>query len=102
MRPGRPSRGGRMDLRASLSRTSRGLHRSRRWQAGGLIPPERVALARDLACAKRSRTLQLSRQCLIVERPTGGRTMQLGFVSAILPDLTLDEVLAFAADEGFG
>ena len=27
--------------------------------------------------------------------------MQLGFVSAILPDLTLDEVLAFAADEGF-
>jgi sugar phosphate isomerase/epimerase len=28
--------------------------------------------------------------------------MQLGFVSAILPDLTLDEVLAFAADEGFG
>src|SRR5207249_3159055 len=28
--------------------------------------------------------------------------MQLGFVSAILPDLTLEEVLAFAADEGFG
>ena len=28
--------------------------------------------------------------------------MQLGFVSAILPDLTLDEVFAFAADEGFG
>jgi sugar phosphate isomerase/epimerase len=27
--------------------------------------------------------------------------MQLGFVSAILPDLTLDEVFAFAADEGF-
>src|ERR1700680_3770549 len=27
--------------------------------------------------------------------------MQLGFVSAILPDLTLAEVLAFAADEGF-
>jgi sugar phosphate isomerase/epimerase len=27
--------------------------------------------------------------------------MQLGFVSAILPDLSLDEVLAFAADEGF-
>lgn len=27
--------------------------------------------------------------------------MQLGFVSAILPDLTLDNVLAFAADEGF-
>jgi sugar phosphate isomerase/epimerase len=27
--------------------------------------------------------------------------MQLGFVSAILPDLTLEEVLAFAADEGF-
>lgn len=27
--------------------------------------------------------------------------MQLGFVSAILPELTLDEVLAFAADEGF-
>jgi sugar phosphate isomerase/epimerase len=27
--------------------------------------------------------------------------MQLGFVSAILPDLNLDEVLAFAADEGF-
>ncbi|HVK11818.1 MAG TPA: sugar phosphate isomerase/epimerase [Gemmataceae bacterium] len=27
--------------------------------------------------------------------------MRLGFVSAILPDLTLDEVLAFAADEGF-
>jgi sugar phosphate isomerase/epimerase len=27
--------------------------------------------------------------------------MQLGFVSAIFPDLTLDEVLAFAADEGF-
>jgi sugar phosphate isomerase/epimerase len=27
--------------------------------------------------------------------------MQLGFVSAILPDLALDEVLAFAADEGF-
>ena len=28
--------------------------------------------------------------------------MQLGFVSAILPDLTLDEVFAFAAGEGFG
>src|SRR5436305_473406 len=27
--------------------------------------------------------------------------MQLGFVSAILPDLNLDEVLAFASDEGF-
>ena len=27
--------------------------------------------------------------------------MQLGFVSAILGDLTLEEVLAFAADEGF-
>ena len=27
--------------------------------------------------------------------------MQLGFVSAIFPDLTLDEVFAFAADEGF-
>src|SRR5947209_4429551 len=28
--------------------------------------------------------------------------MQLGFVSAILGDLSLEEVLAFAADEGFG
>jgi sugar phosphate isomerase/epimerase len=28
--------------------------------------------------------------------------MQLGFVSAILGDLSLDEVLAFAAEEGFG
>ena len=28
--------------------------------------------------------------------------MQLGFVSAILPELTLEEVLAFAADEEFG
>src|SRR5436189_2371112 len=28
--------------------------------------------------------------------------MQLGFVSAILADLTLEEVFAFAADEGFG
>ena len=27
--------------------------------------------------------------------------MQLGFVSAILGDRTLEEVLAFAADEGF-
>ena len=27
--------------------------------------------------------------------------MQLGFVSAILPDLSLEEVLAFAADEGY-
>jgi sugar phosphate isomerase/epimerase len=27
--------------------------------------------------------------------------MQLGFVSAILPDLSLEEVFAFAADEGF-
>src|SRR5436190_8211199 len=27
--------------------------------------------------------------------------MQLGFVSAILPDLTLEEVFAFASDEGF-
>jgi sugar phosphate isomerase/epimerase len=27
--------------------------------------------------------------------------MQLGFVSAILPDLALEEVLAFASDEGF-
>src|SRR3954462_4497419 len=27
--------------------------------------------------------------------------MQLGFVSAILPEFTLSEVLAFAADEGF-
>jgi sugar phosphate isomerase/epimerase len=28
--------------------------------------------------------------------------MQLGFVSAILPEFTLEEVFAFAADEGFG
>ena len=28
--------------------------------------------------------------------------MQLGFVSAIFGDLTLEEVFAFAADEGFG
>ena len=28
--------------------------------------------------------------------------MQLGFVSAILGDLGLEDVLAFAADEGFG
>src|SRR5436190_22592517 len=28
--------------------------------------------------------------------------MQLGFVCAILPDLTIEEVFAFAADEGFG
>ena len=28
--------------------------------------------------------------------------MKLGFVSAILPELTLEEVLAFAAGEGFG
>jgi sugar phosphate isomerase/epimerase len=28
--------------------------------------------------------------------------MKLGFVSAILPDLTLEQVLAFARDEGFG
>ena len=27
--------------------------------------------------------------------------MQIGFVSAILHDLTLEEVLAFASDEGF-
>ena len=27
--------------------------------------------------------------------------MQLGFVSAILPDFTLDEVISFASDEGF-
>src|SRR5215470_11815271 len=28
-------------------------------------------------------------------------SMQLGFVSALFPDFTLDEVFAFAADEGF-
>src|SRR5438132_14434262 len=28
--------------------------------------------------------------------------MQLGFVSAIFPDLSLEEVVAFAAEEGFG
>src|SRR5262249_48357561 len=28
--------------------------------------------------------------------------MQLGFVSAILHDLSLEEILAFASDEGFG
>src|SRR3954466_10326894 len=28
--------------------------------------------------------------------------MQLGFVSAILPELSLEEVLRFARDEGFG
>jgi hypothetical protein len=27
--------------------------------------------------------------------------MQLGFVSAILPDLALEQLLAFAGDEGF-
>src|SRR5437773_8991856 len=35
----------------------------------------------------------------------GGRhkekSMQLGFVSAILPDMRLEELLAFAGDEGF-
>src|SRR5262249_55114963 len=30
-----------------------------------------------------------------------GHAMQLGFVSAILPDLSLEEVFAFAADEKF-
>src|SRR5207248_10600555 len=33
--------------------------------------------------------------------PMRGADMQLGFVSAILGDRTLEEVLAFAADEGF-
>jgi hypothetical protein len=28
--------------------------------------------------------------------------MQLGFVSAIMPELTLEEILSFAATEGFG
>ncbi|RLS42957.1 MAG: sugar phosphate isomerase/epimerase, partial [Planctomycetota bacterium] len=28
--------------------------------------------------------------------------MQLGFVSAVFPELSLDAVLAFAAAEGFG
>ncbi len=28
--------------------------------------------------------------------------MQLGFVSAILPEFSVEEVFAFAADEGFG
>ena len=28
--------------------------------------------------------------------------MKLGFVSAILPDLTLEEVVAFAAETGYG
>src|SRR5262245_30095931 len=31
-----------------------------------------------------------------------GPAMQLGFVSAILGDLSLEQVLAFARDEGFG
>src|SRR5262249_44233411 len=34
-------------------------------------------------------------------RSRGSRDMQLGFVSAIVPDLSLEEVLAFAGDEGF-
>jgi len=33
--------------------------------------------------------------------PTGAQTMKLGFVSAILPDLDLDGVLAFARGSGF-
>src|SRR4051794_16736111 len=32
----------------------------------------------------------------------GSRVMQLGFVSAILPDLSLEQVLDFARQEGFG
>ena len=32
---------------------------------------------------------------------TGSEDMQLGFVSAILPDLSLEDVLAFAAQNGF-
>src|SRR5262249_12694209 len=36
-----------------------------------------------------------------VLRARGRRDMQLGFVSAILADLSLEEVFAFAADEGF-
>src|SRR5437588_12941038 len=36
-----------------------------------------------------------------IPQPFPGGTRQLGFVSAILPDLKLEEVLAFAADEGF-
>src|SRR5690554_5621166 len=31
----------------------------------------------------------------------GGVTMKLGFVSAILPDLSLEEVFKFAAEEGY-
>src|SRR5690554_2705314 len=34
-------------------------------------------------------------------RGSGRNAMDLGFASAILPDLSLEEVLAFAADEGF-
>ncbi len=29
------------------------------------------------------------------------KNMKLGFVSAILPDLSLEEVLVFAAEEGY-
>src|SRR5262249_25623980 len=48
-----------------------------------------------------------SRDTLSLTRPRpnsnpDGAAMQLGFVSAILGDLSLPEVLAFAADQGFG
>jgi sugar phosphate isomerase/epimerase len=37
----------------------------------------------------------------LIDADAGGRTVQLGFVSAIVSDLSLEEVFAFAADEGF-
>src|SRR5205085_9761427 len=57
--------------------------------------------ARGLA-RKNGRPLAANRRCPPPGSVSGkDRVMQLGFVSAILPELSLEEVLTFARDEHF-
>src|SRR5438128_2477313 len=76
------------------------------YRRAGPFGPSRYGLTTTVkADHRRGETRCLSLQArlssLIVSGPRAGATMQLGFVSAILADFELEEVLAFAGDEGF-
>src|SRR5205814_5706111 len=60
-----------------------------------------VAAGQHFLVAIRLRVVYRGSHAPFAVRAPRGSAMQLGFVSAILGDLSLEQVLAFANDEGF-
>src|SRR5687767_15127499 len=70
--------------------------RAARAQRSRFTPPRKMAITR-CGCATRFWKAIKAASGLLFRS-----IMKLGFVSAILPDLSLGQVLAFASEEGFG